>query len=272
MEIHAVTYNIHGLPWVRAPHEAIGTWLAQTVRAPLLCFQEVFTAKGRAQLRSILETHGYQVCEPLDGDVSFLGSGLLTAVLRGRFRVLTTCFQSFMAYKNVEIFANKGFQVLWLEDCWTRRRFYLVNTHTNSDPEIPWFNGNTYTSIVNVRKRQAEQILTYFETKMAHSAVTGRRLDPVLVMGDLNQEISLHPHLRSLHPSSADPRLKKRTFIPTGQDLDHVAWLPLQWASSTCVFCLDQGPQLLRCRVHPQTWSDHAPVEMVLYIPIRAPE
>jgi hypothetical protein len=261
MEVHVVTYNIHGLPWVTCPHQAIAEWMAATVEAPLLCFQEAFTAKGRSQITRILETHGYDVYTPHDEGVSLLCSGLLTAVDRRRFRVLTSCFQPFLAYKNVEIFANKGFHILWLEDCWTHRRFFLVNTHTNSDPEIPWFTGNTYKEIVKVRRKQAEQIIDYF----------ARAVDPVLVVGDLNQEVSLHPHLRSLQPVAADPRLKKRTFLPTGQDLDHVAWLPLQWASSTCVFCLDQGPQLLRCKVHDDKhWSDHAPVEMVLHIPPRS--
>lgn len=261
-EVHVVTYNIHGLPWVSCPHQEIAEWLSTEVAAPLLCFQEVFTSKGRAQLTRILESHGYEVHIPRDEGVSWLTSGLLTAVKHRRFRVLTSCFQSFLAYKNVEIFANKGFHILWLEDCWTRRRFFLVNTHTNSDPEIPWFSGNTYQTIVNVRRRQAEQILEYFGGMQVN--------DPVLVVGDLNQEVSLHPHLRSLHPVATDPRLKKRTFLPTGQDLDHVAWLPLQWASPTCIFCLDQGPQLLRCKVHDdRVWSDHAPVEMVLHIPTR---
>lgn len=261
-DVHVVTYNIHGLPWVSCPHQTIAEWLAEDVGAPLLCLQEVFTSRGRDILTRILEAHGYHVLSPLDGGVTFIGSGLLTAVHRSRYRVRTSCFQSFMAYKNVEIFANKGFHSLWLEDVGNGRRFYLVNTHTNSDPEVPWFNGNTYQEIVKVRRKQAEQILDYFEAK--------NTTDPVLVVGDLNQEVSLHPHLRSLQPVAFDPRLKKRTFLPTGQDLDHVAWLPLQWASRSCRFCLDQGPQLLRCRVHDQQpWSDHAPVEMVLHIPLR---
>lgn len=258
--VHIVTYNIHGLPWVSCPHVLIAEWLATHVCAPILCFQEVFTSRGREKLMQVLDVNGYDVLVPHDEGVSCLTSGLLTAVKRHDFRVLTTCFQSFLSYTNVEIFANKGFHVVWLEDCKTQNRFFLVNTHTNSDPEIPWFNGNTHCAIVKVRRQQAEQILEYFGTK--------REVDPVLVVGDLNQEVSIHPHLRFLHPVTADPRLKKCTFLPTGEDLDHVAWLPLQWASKTCIFCLDQGPQLLNCKVHDdKRWSDHAPVEMVLHIP-----
>jgi hypothetical protein len=94
----------------------------------------------------------------------------------------------------------------------------------------------------------------------------------VLVVGDFNQESSLHPFLRTLHPPSAMP-IRKATFFRTGEDLDHVAWMPIQWTEAAtaaatgsvalgCSFCGSFGPQLIYCKVHEEALSDHAAVEI----------
>ena len=121
-----------------------------------------------------------------------------------------------------KFFANKGFQRLTLQstdDRVTNTLLHILNTHTQSDEEV--FQWTRYSYKKAIRFRQAEQIIAYCKEYK----------EPVLVIGDFNQESSLHPHLRTLHVPSALP-MKKATFFRTGEDLDHVAWMPLQWSDA----------------------------------------
>ena len=255
MLVHAITYNIHGLPWVATNTEKILYWVLE-MQVPIVCFQEVFTAKGRQHIQRVLDQHGYQVVLPRDEGVSLFPSGLVTAVHRKKYSILSDSFQPYLAYHNVEIFANKGFQRITLRDSASGGILHILNTHTQSDEEV--FCWTTYAYKKNIRYQQAQQIIEYCKEYK----------EPVLVIGDFNQESSLHPFLRTLHPPSALP-LKKATFFRTGEDLDHVAWMPLQWSESQggCGFCGKYGPALELCKVHPLTWSDHAPVEIKVRVP-----
>jgi endonuclease/exonuclease/phosphatase family metal-dependent hydrolase len=253
---HIVTYNIHGLPWPWIPNKylELSQWLTSLAPLPqILCLQEVFTAGGKQTLKQVLERVGYHVLFPMDEGVTLLTSGLVVAVRH--FEVLSSFFCPYLVNHNFEIFANKGFFRIRLRDPTTGRRFSLVNTHTQSDDGAKLF-GKAF--LAGIRYKQAEQLLDLMSTEE----------DPVLVVGDLNQESSLHPYLRSLHPPSVLP-IKKTTFFSTGEDLDHVAWLPLQWAPDGVGFCHihTKGPQLLHCKVHDVSYSDHAPVEMRVIIP-----
>lgn len=256
-ECHVLTYNIHGLPWCKTDDNQILQWIcSQTPNIPILCFQELFTAAGRERYASALISSGYSVFFPLDEGVSLFGSGLAVGILESQYRVLGTFFRPYLFYNYSDQFANKGFFGIHLEDRKTKKRFYLVNTHTQSDWEASVIFGKMHTTYI--RYKQAEQLL---ET-------CNELVDPVIVVGDLNQENSLHPYLRFLHPISPLP-LKKATFFQTGEDLDHVAWLPLQFAKRGCGFCdiRRRGPRLLQCTIHPHKWSDHAPVETRVFIP-----
>jgi endonuclease/exonuclease/phosphatase family metal-dependent hydrolase len=261
MQVHAITYNIHGLPWSRAPLEKIAVWCLEQ-RVPILCFQEVFTEAGRSILQTYLERNGYRVLIPHDAGVSLFPSGLLTAIDVRQYDILGHTFQPFLHYHNVEIFSNKGFHRITLRlrgqnKIAATAAFHIINTHTQSDEEV--FVWTRYSYKKEIRYKQAEQIL---------EACKELR-DPVIVIGDFNQESSLHPHLRTLHPPSSLP-LKKATFFRTGEDLDHVAWMPLQWSSALggCGFCGSYGPQLEYCKIHNVTWSDHAPVEVKVRVGI----
>jgi hypothetical protein len=256
MIVRILTFNIRGLPWVRCPVEKIGAWIGEK-QIPIVCFQEVFTASGRSKLKKILERHGYTVVIPRDDDVCLLPSGLLFAVLSTEFSIISDCFISFLHYRNVERFANKGFHSLLLrESAAPYRRIYVVNTHTQSDEEVLWITPKIVKD--GIRKQQAAQIIAHFDKTPI----------PVLVVGDFNQESSLHPFLRTLHPPSALP-IRKATFFRTGEDLDHIAWMPVQWtmaaavgSSEGCSFCGTFGPQLIYCKVHEEAMSDHAAVEI----------
>jgi endonuclease/exonuclease/phosphatase family metal-dependent hydrolase len=87
---------------------------------------------------------------------------------------------------------------------------------------------------------------------------------PTLVVGDLNMHEDPHTKLRILHDS------KKVTFPSTGENLDHVGWLPLEWVrDAACLTCATLGPRCVSCRVHTDIWwSDHHPVEYTIYLPL----
>ena len=256
MEIKLLTYNIHGLPWTRTDTEAIAHWLP-TTGADIFCFQEVFTEHARKILTDRLAVDGFQTVVPRDDGVTFFSSGLLFAFRTSIYELVADCFQPFLDIHTIEWTANKGFHCVTLQHRHSRLNIILANTHTLSDNELGWVCGYKY--FAKLRKKQFDQIVDYFRTARA----------PVLSAGDMNCEISPHPHLRFLHPITGN-LLHKSTFFSTGEDLDHVGWLPLQWAPPGCSFCdvVRRGPRLLLCKVFQKPWSDHAPV----YCAVRIPE
>jgi hypothetical protein len=142
-----------------------------------------------------LSKQGYTVLRPHDEDVTLFPSGLLTAINTNEFHILSSCFCSYLTYTNVDRFANKGFFTVHVMDRKTGRKAYIVNTHMQSDWEGSILLGNKITK--DVRRKQAEQILEYFQGVS----------DPVLLVGDLNQEYNPHPYLRFLHPPSKQAKI-----------------------------------------------------------------
>jgi exonuclease III len=259
MYVSILTYNTRGLPWVKDQSVGICSWLIRR-RPGLLCLQEVFLPTTRAYYKEQLERVGYRVYVPSDEGVTLVNSGLLTAILVSEYTGISDCFYPYLTYHNVEIFANKGFYVTWIMHRASGRRLYLVNTHMQSDTEITWFLGRHGTYAV--RKAQHQQLVdTLKNTK-----------DPVVLVGDLNSE---HSPLSSVRYMSLvdDSRLQKATFYSTGENLDHCAWFPLEWAHSDeikgCAFCdfNHRGPRLTQCQIYQVPWSDHAPVIFSLVVP-----
>jgi endonuclease/exonuclease/phosphatase family metal-dependent hydrolase len=192
---------------------------------------------------------------PRDTGVSVLPSGLLVAVLDREYKVRSDCFCSYLDYHNVECLSNKGFYVVRLYHKASKRALTIVNTHTQSDTEVSWWFGKK--RIQDIRRKQIQQLLDFITDPV-----------PALVIGDLNCEHSPHPHLRFLSLHSSAP-LRKRTFYSTGEDLDHIGWLPLQWTNPNCAFCDIErnGPRMESCQVLQKPWSDHAPVLATIYVP-----
>ena len=199
---------------------------------------------------------GYTIVTPRDEDVTWLSSGLLTMCRTRSFTVTSSCFCSFQQFHNVEQLANKGFHILRLRHS-SGRTLQVANTHTQSNTAISWWFG---TAADTIRRQQIQQMLDLF-------GETGN--DPVLVAGDFNCEVSPHPHMRFLHPGHPG-RMNKHTFYSTGEDLDHIAWIPVQrgW-SKGCSFCdiVRHGPVMESCQVFEKPWSDHAPLMAALYLP-----
>jgi len=256
MKFQVMTYNIHGLPWSKNQSREIVRYLSLTL-PDVLCLQEVFTDRLRVFFVAELTALGYTVVVPRDEGVTLLRSGLLTAVHRSRFRVLSSCFYPYTVYHNLEIGANKGFHTVRASDG-DGRRVLLVNTHTQSDTMFSAFGVSTVSA---TRLSQCSELVRWLE----------KDADPVILAGDMNCEVSPHPHLRFLR----DPVLRKATLPSTGEDIDHVAWIPTQWAPVGTAWCAfdTTGVKALAYRVDPIPWSDHFPVIVNVALPeIRPPQ
>jgi len=252
MKVQILTYNTHGLPWSRDTSSGIVQWL-KTVRPTVICLQEVFVDSVRAYYHDNLVRYGYTVCHPLDRDVAWLGSGLLIAFLESEFTFVSHCFAPYLAHHNVEIMANKGFFAVKLRDL-RGRPVCIINTHTVSNTIVSALFGDAV--IHKIRRKQFQQIVDY----------VGNSVFPTLVLGDLNCEHSPHPYVRFLRACDIT---QKHTFPSTGEDLDHIAWIPLQYADPGCGYCdVDRrGPAFESCSVVPLPWSDHSPLLAVVRIP-----
>jgi exonuclease III len=232
---------VKGLPWCKDNLEDICVFLSKTY-PDIICLQEVFTERARDFYKIFLEAIGYTVIIPNDRDVTWLPSGLLTAFKRRKFRLLDKLFCPYIDSHNLEWFALKGFHILHLETVESHRRFYLVNTHTQSDTIITILRSH---DIRIIRQKQATQLIRHFQDTR----------ETVLVVGDLNCEKEPNEGLRFLHPVGVGP-LRKSTFFDTGEDLDHVACLvdrPL--------------PKLGPVRVYEESMSDHAAVRFTVCLP-----
>ena len=253
MECEILSYNTHGLPWSRNTTNEIVQWI-KDIRPSIVCLQEVFCESNRQIYTKRLERSGYIVSIPNDTNVTMFSSGLLIAVLEHTYTIENECFCSFQDVHNIEIFANKGFHVVQLREKQSNRIIKIANTHTQSSTELTV---SFETTVSDIRRKQIAQMLSYFSYSRY----------PVLVVGDMNCEHSPHPHLRFLQSQNT----KKHTFYSTGEDLDHVGWIPIQWAEPNCSYCnIDRlGPRMISCEVFQKPWSDHAPVRSRVSIPNR---
>jgi hypothetical protein len=122
-----------------------------------------------------------------------------------------------------------------------------------SAADMPLSGIGTTTSAI--RKAQFEELVRWLNSSR----------DPVIVTGDMNCEHSPCPSLRFLR----DESLRKVTFPLTGENLDHVAWLPTQWAPLGAAWCQfpQRGVRARSVRVDPVSYSDHFPVLVDLIIP-----
>ena len=238
-----LSYNIHGLPWSRDNTRPIATWSA-TCGADCLCFQEVFTEDRKMVLQTILESNGYTVLFPNDTTNIVLSSGLCIAIRKqSDWTIRSSRFTPFLHYGGWDMFANKGFFRLTLQ----HRSGYicqLINTHMQSDLEIPFYKETIYTC--PIRFHQLDQIVQEY----------GGSTLPTLIIGDLNQEGIIHPSVKNICCNHTDAIT---TFPPTSENIDHVAWIvgtgdPFRLHS---IHIGDEVP-----------WSDHSPLLCTFKLPI----
>ena len=257
MRVRIVSYNTHGLPWANQKPQEISDWCLRQ-DADVLCFQEVFTDKARAIYRDKIESAGYTAVEPRDDGVTFFRSGLLTFVRKATLHVVTERFEPFLIHDAVETCVNKGFQHLVVQHRLSSRHFTLMNTHTQSTTIATVFTSRE--GIQHILRTQLEQIVR-----------TVRSDIPAFLTGDLNCEASPHPDVRFFYPSAP---LRKSTFPSTGEDLDHIAWIPVQWVQDGRPWCsIDTtGPQIVGYTVTPLPYSDHYPILVDLHVPVFPPQ
>jgi len=135
----------------------------------------------------------------------------------------------------------------------TGRMITLMNTHTQSTTVATIFTSRE--GIQRILRDQMEQIVS-----------TVRKDLPAFLIGDFNCEASPHSDVRFFYPAAP---LRKSTFPETGEDLDHIAWLPLQWTQPGQPWCnMDTtGPRIVSYNVTPLPYSDHYPILVDLYVP-----
>jgi len=254
MDVSILTYNTHGLPWSRGRFKEIAAWLSEQ-NADIICLQEVFTESAQLYYKNEMPRSGYDVLIPEDNGVTLIGSGLITMYKSSRFLCKSSIFCSYQDYHNVEWFANKGFHTMRLQEK-RGRQLCIVNTHMQSSTEVSWIFGE---KIINtIRRAQFKQITDFFAGLKA----------PVLIVGDLNCALSPYSEVRFLNVLHEN-RFHKSTFFSTGEDLDHVAWLPCQYAKPGCIMCDIErfGPKLRGCKIHQISYSDHAPILYNIQVP-----
>lgn len=246
-----LSYNVHGLPWSRNQSPSIVRYLS-SIHPDVLCLQEVFTKKMRDYFSVELPKHGYTVVSPRDDGVTIMGSGLLIA-FSSAYTLLSACFYPYTVYHDIEVGANKGFQTVRLKAN-DGRRYLVANTHLQSNTPFNILGGSSNVS--HVRKAQLAEVVRWLEPSR----------DPVLLVGDMNCEHSPHPHVRFLQHGST---VKKSTFPLTGEDLDHVAWIPTQWAPPGIAWCRfdTKGVRATAYRVDGVDYSDHSPIVVDLVVP-----
>lgn len=241
MKLNIFSYNIHGLPFIADSWiKPLATWFDEGVAYDFISLQEVFTTDKATMVRTPLEKHDYAVYIP-SVESLLLNSGLLTGIKK-TWQVLKEEFISFKDKAGIELIANKGFHAFRLKHSVSGLELVLINVHMQSEH---WSNYCFDTQAI--RKTQAEQICTYL-----------RQFDlPNLVVGDINSEVP--PHEEFVFLTGPVHGIKKHTYIPTGEDLDHVCCCS---SSSSSRFALHELTVInkLKCSDH---WAIHVVLTVV---------
>lgn len=248
MLIKIFSYNIKGLPYISDFFtNQLADWFTNT-DYDLICFQEVFTQSRIDILSNALSKIGYTILKPNDFKewTNFLGSGLLTAIKNKDWSIISDTFITYNTRVGAEIITNKGFHSIELQHKASMEYVVVVNTHMQSENPSTYFGGCFDTR--PIRKAQAQQIYDYFLTmpKTRH-----------ILIGDLNSEQESHDDI--LYLTGSKQGFNKHTFIPTGEDLDHVAILPKFWYGFV--------PPLLKdiAVLTKLNWSDHWPIHVIMF-------
>jgi exonuclease III len=246
MRLKIFSYNIQGLPFFPDIWSSpLVDWFNNS-DYDFVCLQEVFTEGRIKMLTEALEKNGYTVIKPNDFAIrtNLLSSGLLTAVKTQTWNILEEGFHFYEQSSPFENITNKGFHWLKLLNLETRKQLTIINTHMQADHPINFVSGCTDTR--PIRKSQAEQIIKQLKNTQVH-----------LIIGDINSEIE--PHDEFLYLTGKQVGIQKHTFIPTGEDLDHVAIVKKFTQFQPIVKQITVLTKLW--------WSDHWPLYAILELP-----
>lgn len=235
MAIRILTYNIHGLPWIHCPIEAIFLWVYVKSRADIVCLQEVFSKKLKEKVLHLGQKYNFQVffppSEPRCLGRPFLGfhtpSGLCILVREGIPIVREPKFVHFHSKSGLDALVNKG--VLSVGIFVHSKEVQIYNTHFQAD-----FNEIPCCSIQYKEIRKAQEAQLYMNVCT----------DPFpIICGDFNKNEFFY-----FERFDSSDRI---TFPPTGEHLDHLLLLR---------HCL---PHIKEKRTHyfsDVVFSDHIPV------------
>lgn len=244
MRLKIFSYNIHGLPYLPDSWtNPFCGWL-KDCDYDFICLQEVFTVGRIEMLKKTMECEGYQVLKPNDFlSPNLLGSGLLTGIRKDSWMVLEDDFIQFKQSIGAENLANKGLHWFKLQHKINGEQIVLINTHMQADHPFNYFVGCTDTK--PTRRTQVIQMIDFLK---AHSNIKH------IIVGDLNAEEEAHEDLKYI--TGPNNNIRKHTFEPTGEDLDHVAYVPK--------FC-KMRPITEKVAVLDRLWwSDHWPIDVVV--------
>ncbi len=235
-----------GVPWLPEQWTApLGVWF-KDCQYDFICLQEVFTVGRINMVTKALEAEGYKIYKPNDFAITnLLNSGLITAVKTSQWTVVEDGFTKFNESIGAENLANKGFHWLILKHK-SGTNLLLINTHMQADHPLHYFAGCIDTK--PTRRKQAIQILDFLK---------GKEKIKHLLVGDLNAEVEAHEDI--LYLTGVKNNIQKHTFWPTGEDLDHIAYIPNMYLGAI--------PAALRVSVLERLWwSDHWPIDVSLMV------
>lgn len=205
MVLRILSYNIHGLPWIQCPIEAILLWAYVKCRCDILCLQEVFSRKLRNKLVTLAPKYGFSIyfapAEPCCLGKSLLGfftpCGLCILVKNTIPLIDGPHFQQFYSKGGLDSLVNKG--VLSLSILYENKTIQILNTHFQADfNELPCCSVKYH----DIRRSQ--------EAQLYHIA---SKYEFPLIFGDFNKN-----HFQFFERFDDSHQI---TFPSTGEHLDH---------------------------------------------------
>jgi len=206
--LRILTYNVHGLPWIRCPMQSIFVWMKFQTDADIICLQEVFAKGLQTDIERCAEKFGW-VCYFADAlpcwGKSLLRfhspSGLCILVKQSILVRKPPVFTPFVCSGGVDALVTKG--ILTLEIEIDHKKIDIVNTHFQSDfTDFPCCR----ISYPDIRQHQEQQLAAFVQY-----------LRFPIICGDFNQET--FTFFSSLETE------KHVTFPQTGEHLDHLLFL-----------------------------------------------
>jgi endonuclease/exonuclease/phosphatase family metal-dependent hydrolase len=206
MVLRILSYNIHGLPWIQCPIEAILLWAYVKCRCDVLCLQEAFSRKLRQKLQILAPKYGFHIffapveprClgKPLLG--FFTPCGLCILVKKTITVLEGPRFIQFHTKGGLDGLVNKG--VLSVGISYEGKSFHILNTHFQAD-----FNEIPCCSLEYHEVRRSQEAQLY---------LIASAYEFPLICGDFNKnEFFFFEKFDSTN---------QVTFPLTGQHLDHL--------------------------------------------------
>ena len=206
--LRILTYNVHGLPWIRCPIQSMFVWIKFHIDPDVLCLQEVFAKDLQTQIQACATKYGWVAyfadSLPCWGKsiLRFHSPSGLCILVKSTIPVTKPAvFTPFVCSGGVDALVTKG--ILTLEIHFAQKKIDIVNTHFQSDfTEFPCCRFN-YPDIRTHQEQQLAAFVSYLRCP--------------IICGDFNQESFVY------FLSFADE--KHCTFLQTGEHLDHLLTL-----------------------------------------------